>query len=71
MPSRFSWINLGLEWVDPRLLVEYPGPSPASCDLSCGEERADCFREGGTRTECDQAFQQCLWDCSFGGEVVA
>jgi hypothetical protein len=72
VPSRFSWINLGLEFVDPRLSIEDPGPSPADCELDCGEQRADCFREGGTRAECDQAQQECLWDCFFGdGEVVA
>jgi hypothetical protein len=49
VPSRFSWINLGLEFVDPRLSIEDPGPSPADCELDCGEQRADCFREGGTR----------------------
>ena len=49
-----------------RLLVK---PSPPSCDLSCGEKRADCYRMGGSRTQCDQKGRQCLWDCTFFNRV--
>ena len=70
-PSLYSLENVGLgELVGGRqLLADILGPfwgtSPGSCSLACGEERSDCFREGGTRAGCDQAHRQCLWDCFF------
>ena len=67
VPSRFSWINVGLPelaWGYWRGLLDL-GPSPASCDLDCGEERSDCFREGGSRRECDEGYDECRWGCFF------
>ncbi len=64
-PSLFSWVNLGYEDLvyGPQISID---PSPAACDLACGEGRSDCAREGGSRWECHQEHRQCLWDCATG-----
>lgn len=36
-----------------------------SCDLKCSEARAECFRNGGTAAECDRAFEECMFTCTF------
>ena len=70
VPSRWSWINVGypeLAWGYWRDLLDI-GPSPAECDLSCGEQRADCYREGNSRKQCKQEHQECLMGCFFNAD---
>jgi hypothetical protein len=47
------------------------GVGQGSCLLGCGELRADCFREGGTREERDQADRECTWECFAGSGGIA
>lgn len=70
LPSLYDLINVGLgELLEGKQLLAEMRPwsesSPARCNLACGEERVDCFREGGSTQQCDQAHRQCLWDCFF------
>lgn len=45
-------------------------PEP-SCDIKCGEERVDCWRNCNAppdecRRRCDLPHGFCLWECDFG-----
>jgi hypothetical protein len=79
LPSRFSWINLGfadiMGYGMPGMTLDEIladlGVGQGSCLLGCGELRADCFREGGTREECDEADRECTWDCFVGSGEIA
>jgi hypothetical protein len=66
MPQLWSWRHR-LPYVAEELLPGYrfPFPSPASCDLACGEARSECYRRGGSREECDEAHSDCLMGCFF------
>ena len=39
--------------------------SGGSIELKCAEARADCFRKGGSVTDCDRAFTECLFANMF------
>lgn len=39
--------------------------SKGSCELGCGEGRADCFRNGGTKEECNLNDMMCHMNCFF------
>jgi hypothetical protein len=39
------------------------GGSGGSCDLRCGEARADCYRVGTDTVICENRFTDCLWSC--------
>jgi hypothetical protein len=47
------------------------GKSPGSCELACGAERADCFREGGSKAQCNSAHDLCSTACVLGFEEGA
>jgi hypothetical protein len=62
----WSWRHR-LPYVAEELLPGYrfPFPSPASCDLACGEARSECYRQGKSQAECDNAHSHCLMGCFF------
>ena len=39
--------------------------SKGSCELACGEGRADCFRKGGSAEECNLNDMMCNMNCFF------
>lgn len=39
------------------------GGGGGSCDLRCGELRADCYRTGTDTVVCENRYSDCLWTC--------
>jgi hypothetical protein len=66
IPQLWSWRHR-LPDVPEELLPGYrfPFPSPATCDLACGEVRSECYRQGGSQEKCDNAHSDCLMGCFF------
>lgn len=64
-PQLWSWENR-FPGLKQRRLGPLLPPSP-SCDLDCGGERADCFRLGGSRDDCNNEHRHCLMECFFSG----
>jgi hypothetical protein len=66
-PSRWSWQNIWggavAQFVDPPAVL-WP-PTRPNCELSCGADRASCFRAGGSREICDHVQEACLMNCFF------